>query len=107
LDTDLPHLVDRLGLVWVDIEGHEAQFLLGADVISRRRIPAVCEFFPRLIEQHGTSRETYLEVVARRFTHFALLDETAPTPRTIAELPQLYDEQLTARDAVNLVLFHQ
>ncbi|MEQ8785898.1 MAG: FkbM family methyltransferase [Pirellulaceae bacterium] len=107
LTSDLPHLVDRLGLVWVDIEGHEAQFFQGAGVIASHRIPVVCEFFPRLIEQHGTPREAYLEVVVGGFTHFALLDESAPSPRPIDELPAFYDAQHAARDAVNLMLFHQ
>jgi FkbM family methyltransferase len=107
LATDLHHLRDRLGLVWVDIEGHEAQFLQGAGVISTNRIPVVCEFFPRLIGQHGTSREVYLDVIGSRFTHFALLDEDAPRVRGIDDLPAFYDAQHPARDAVNLMLFHR
>lgn len=107
LSAELPHLTRRLGLVWVDIEGHEAQFFAGADIIGRQRVAVVCEFFPRLIEQHGTCREQYLEGVGARFTHFALLDDACPSPRPVSQLPRFYDERLTARDAVNLVLFHQ
>jgi FkbM family methyltransferase len=107
LATDLPHLRDRLGLVWVDIEGHEAEFFQGAGVISTHRIPVVCEFFPRLIQQHGTSREAYLEVIRNRFTHFALLDEAAPSVRDVDNLPAFYGAQHAARDAVNLIFFHR
>ena len=106
LHSEFPELIERIGLAWVDIEGHEAKFFAGADLLRERSIPVVCEFFPRLSEQYGTPRDEYLDVVSARFRSFAVLDAAQPVVRGMDELAVLYDEQRRARDAINLMLLH-
>ena len=74
LASDFSHLIDRIGLVWMDIEGHEGFFFQGAEKTLSHNIPVVSEFYPRAIARSGMSREAYIERVSSLFTHVCTLD---------------------------------
>jgi FkbM family methyltransferase len=60
-------------LVWVDIQGYEGFFFIGASEFLRRGMPVVSEFWPYGINRAGMSREEFCRVVAARFGKFAHL----------------------------------
>lgn len=67
---------ESVGLVWMDVQGHEGHVLDGASSLLRRGIPLVMELYPKWLEQ--AERLTAVESsIAQHYTH--LLDlRTAP-----------------------------
>ena len=55
------------GLLWLDIEGHEAEALEGAGVLRRRSVPLVVEFSPRAVEAEKI--DAMRELLAENYTH--------------------------------------
>lgn len=43
----------KVGLLWLDIEGHELQALQGAETLLRHSVPIVMEFIPRALLVEG------------------------------------------------------
>ena len=64
----------RIGLVWVDIQGHEGQFFNGARRTLARGIPVVSEFWPYGIRRGGLSPAAFTEIVSSVFTHLVHVD---------------------------------
>jgi FkbM family methyltransferase len=50
-DLDLDY--DRIGLAWIDIQGHEGHMLAGASSLLARGTPTVVEYSPLLLRQAG------------------------------------------------------
>lgn len=64
---------EPVGLVWVDIQGHEGQFFRGALQYLRRGIPVVSEFWPYGIDRSGLSPSELREIFAELFSHYYVL----------------------------------
>ena len=60
---------DRVGLVWIDVEGHEGHVIAGAGTLADRGLPMVVEFHPEGLDHHG-DRDKIHEVAERCYTHF-------------------------------------
>ncbi len=90
LAADFSHLADRIGLVWMDIEGHEGYFLRGAAATVARGIPVVSEFFPRAIERSGLSRQEYLQLIGKLFTHVCALSNGRFVEQPISTVKDLF-----------------
>jgi FkbM family methyltransferase len=73
--AEFGNLAHRIGLVWMDIEGHEGYFFEGAKNTLARNIPVVSEFYPRAIERSGMSRQEYARLVRELFTHVCTLED--------------------------------
>lgn len=58
--------LDRVGLVWIDVQGHEAHVLAGADKVLDARIPIVVEYWPYGLRR-AQGLERFHKVVAGRF----------------------------------------
>lgn len=85
-----------VGLLWMDVEGHELQVLRGATVLTARAVPVVMEFSPRNLARAG-QLDTIVEVIAPHYTHLVdLHDEPTPLPATrIDELAARYRKDFT------------
>jgi FkbM family methyltransferase len=92
LAEEFPGLIDRIGLVWMDIEGHEGYFFQGAAQTLERGIPVVSEFYPRAIERSGMSRQEYIYQVSTLFTHVCTLSDGHFVERPIAAVEDLLSE---------------
>jgi FkbM family methyltransferase len=90
LAADFSRLADRIGLVWVDIEGHEGHFLQGAAATLARGVPVVSEFFPKAIERSGLSRQEYLRQVGQLFTHVCTLSNGQFVEQPISTVKDLF-----------------
>lgn len=101
LASEFSHLADRIGLVWIDIEGHEGRFLEGASKTLARGIPVVSEFYPRAIERSGTSRQEYLDLVSQRFTHVCVLSGERFVEQPISAVLDLFASH--ERDGTNVI----
>jgi FkbM family methyltransferase len=61
--------MDRLGMVWIDAEGHEGHILSGASSLVDRGVPIVFEFHPVGLEANGTRGAAH-EIAEGSYTHF-------------------------------------
>lgn len=62
--------VDRLGLAWLDVQGHEAQVLVGASGLLRSRVPVVLEYSSSMMS--AAARSTLDRLIAEHYD--ALVD---------------------------------
>jgi FkbM family methyltransferase len=61
--------LDRLGMLWVDAEGHEGHVIEGATELVARGIPMVFEFHPEGLDERG-DRDKIHELAEEHYTHF-------------------------------------
>jgi len=85
---------DAVGLVWIDVEGHELLVLLGASTLLARRVPLVLEFWPELIPD-GADALTELLCTAGYQNFYDLRSNTWLYPQRIRTLPALHKEILS------------
>ncbi|MDQ3644657.1 MAG: FkbM family methyltransferase [Actinomycetota bacterium] len=83
----------RVGLVWVDTQGHEAHVLRGASQLLDRPVPMLIEFHPGML---GDTLPDLEELVMERFTHVLdvrrLNEGDDPRPEPVESMPQLADD---------------
>ncbi len=74
--------VDDLGLVWMDVEGHEAAALAGAERLLERHVPFVVEYSPDKLDL-----DRFEQVVRRSFSEIVNLGNAeAPVATPIRRL---------------------
>lgn len=78
-------------LVWLDIQGHEAQFFEGARATLASGVPVVSEFWPYGILRSGTTRAAYMRTIAGVFTHVYVLAGDTVERQPIASVDVLFD----------------
>jgi FkbM family methyltransferase len=91
---------ERVGMLWVDAEGHEGQILEGASRLTETGVPVVFEFHPQNLDRRGDRRVIH-ELAERSYTHFIDVrrrpaDRTQPRYqlRPVRELSRLADRFL-------------
>lgn len=96
------HLVERglvdpeaIGLVWMDVQGHEGHVLKGAESLVSRGVPVVFEFYPRMLRRAGGLTKLH-SVVRDHYTHFADLRSEGVGKATLRPVKELkeYGAQL-------------
>lgn len=60
---------EDVGMIWMDVQGHEGHILSGASRLTARGTPAVLEVHPGLLALAGGA-ERLQEVIADLYTHF-------------------------------------
>jgi FkbM family methyltransferase len=71
--------LDRLGLVWLDVQGHEGQALAGARTLLESRVPIVMEYATGMLD--AGARERLDELIASQFDVIVDLGWSALTNR--------------------------
>jgi FkbM family methyltransferase len=73
-----------LGLIWLDVQGHEGHVLAGARTLLASRIPVLTEFWPSTMKRAG-GLNLFLEAVRSCFTRVVdvRLAESAGHPETL------------------------
>jgi FkbM family methyltransferase len=79
-----------IGLLWLDVEGHELHVLEGAPRTLAASPPLVTELYPRLLGRAG-SLDGLVPLLGRHYTHVADLRQGAEL-RPIGELAGLVDD---------------
>jgi hypothetical protein len=81
-----------VGLLWLDVQGHEGHVLRGARSLTSLGTPVVLEFYPYILRR-SRGMPMLSDVAAKRYTHFIDLGEPRPegAPETMlnatADLP--------------------
>lgn len=60
--------LSRVGLAWIDVQGHEPNVLEGASALCESHVPIVIEYWPYGLRAAG-ALERFDDLVGRRFTH--------------------------------------
>ena len=99
--------IDRLGLIWIDVEGHEASFFRGASRLEDAPVPVVMEFSPRFIRGSGAGCKDYLSILQSRYETFSDLRAAPRDRRCVRELNSLFEhyDRNDRVDATDLLLF--
>ena len=93
LTTAVPVDPKRIGLVWVDVQGHEGQLFRGAGRVLSHGAPVLNEFWPYGILRSGLDRNSYGEIIRAHFSHFAIVDAGSGTfeAREAGAIGDLFD----------------
>lgn len=94
-------------LVWIDVQGHEAQVFAGGRRLIARGVPVVTEFWPYGIRRSGMTRDAYLRAVAEPFTHFWHLRDGGAERQPIAALDALFDALAAPKQMAELILVRE
>jgi len=100
-------MANSIGLVWLDIQGHEGYFLEGARQLFVRHVPLVSEFWPYGIRRSGMSRSRYGEIVSEYFSHFYVLSRGLREKLPIARIDNLFDACRGPHQCCQIALFRQ
>ena len=95
---------ESVGLVWVDIQGHEGQFFEGARHFLSQGTPVVSEFWPYGIKRSGMSADQYCRILSELFTHFYVLVGEPFQKRAISGIRDLFDVNSKPREVCVVVL---
>ena len=79
----------EIGLLWLDVEGHEVHVLEGGPRTLAVSPPLVMELYPRLLARAG-SLDRLVPLLGQHYTHVADL-RTGDEPRPVEELGNLVD----------------
>jgi FkbM family methyltransferase len=96
---------DRVGLLWIDAEGHDGHVLAGATRMTERGVPTVFEFHPEGLDAAG-GRQLVHEVAESSYTHLVDVRRREPGEprfrlRPVSELSALADRLLGSSTAVS------
>jgi FkbM family methyltransferase len=78
----------RVGLVWIDTQGHEAHVLRGAASLAAAGVPVVVEYWPFGLQAAG-QMEAFEQVVAAQYNRYLDLRRAPVQWATTADLPDL------------------
>jgi len=69
-----------IGLIWIDIQGHEAHALAYSRLLKQHIVPVFTEFWPYgLMKQKGL--ENYIRFIRQRYSRFVELETRSGKPR--------------------------
>ena len=110
MDTGNIPEIENLGLVWMDIQGHEEHFFRGARAFfgKHKSVPVVTEFWPYGLSRAGSTSASFADSVSI-FDSFVILEASPPTMQcnkiySIGEIARVYD-LLESIDGGSHILF--
>lgn len=93
-----------VGLLWMDVQGHERHVLEGAPKLLASRVPVVIELWPYGLRRAGVEPDEFVEYLGARFTSYYDLGLEAPSPRSTTELPALLRQLTHFKSYADLLL---
>jgi FkbM family methyltransferase len=95
---------ESIGLIWVDIQGHEGHFFRGARQFLRRGIPVVIEFWPYGIRRSGMSEQEFCEILSELFSRFYVFGGEPEREFSIGNASRLFQMYAGPREMCTVVL---
>jgi FkbM family methyltransferase len=77
-------------LIWIDVQGHEAQVIQGASALVAAGTPVVTEFWPYGLARAGEDGRHFGDLLRARFAAFYDLGAPSPRREPIADVPALF-----------------
>jgi len=96
---------ERIGLLWVDVQGHDGQLFRGARETLTSGIPVVNEFWPYGVGRSGMARDEYLSVLRSTFARILIQDgpSGAFRERDPDALASIFDANLAPERALAMI----
>ena len=107
LDDLLPTLAlgpDDVGVLWIDVQGHEHHVLDGAEKVVAGGAPVVSEFWPYALARAGRDPAAYVELLRERFRWFYDLEAAVPARCPTTDAKALLDRYRADSAFTDLVL---
>ncbi len=84
---------DDIRLVWMDIQGHEARFLSGAQDFLRQHpnVPVMMEFWPYAILRSGVSKKEFIERLTGMYQKYITFESGYAEEHLIDEIDGYFD----------------
>lgn len=95
--------LDRVGLAWIDVQGHEGHVLAGALALLSSPVPIVCEYWPYGLRRAG-GLERFSEQLAGRRAGFVDLSRPTGEAMPLSALRDLTETLGRADEATDLLL---
>jgi FkbM family methyltransferase len=95
---------EKISVIWLDVEGHEGHFFLGAQNLLKQPIPVVTEFWPYAVSRSGMSRREFCNILMRFFTHFYVLTNHPCEKQPISRFDDLFDIYKRPREMCQIML---
>jgi FkbM family methyltransferase len=83
--ASVPVAPSDVGLLWIDVQGHEHHVLEGASAVLAAGVPVVAEFWPYALARAGTDATAFVGLLRSRFRWFYDLEEAAPARCPVAD----------------------
>jgi FkbM family methyltransferase len=93
-----------VGLLWMDVQGHEPHVLEGAPGLLATGVPLIIEIWPYGLRRAGIAPAAFVEHLAARFECYYDLTTEAPAVRPTTELPALLGRLSHFKAFANLLL---
>ena len=96
----------KLGLIFMDIQGHEYDFFIGAkDVIINSEIPTVTEFWPYGLVRAKIKKDDYFELLSSMYTHY--YDAEDMIKKKIGDICSLFDKYDNPDVGTDIILVNE
>lgn len=96
--------IDRIGVAWIDTQGHEGSVLAGATTVLARRVPLVMEYWPYGLRRAG-GLERLHELLGAAYPHFIdARSANKPERQPTSALPELAATYPGVDDYTDLLL---
>jgi len=95
--------LERVGLAWIDVQGHEGHVFGGAHRLLDSQVPVVCEYWPYALRRAG-GFERFREELAGRRSSFVDLARPGAGARPIACLAAVAGELARPDESRDLLL---
>jgi FkbM family methyltransferase len=82
--------LDRIGLIWIDIQGHEGEAILGGHETFSRDIPVMMELWPHGLAAAGFGEERFCQLLQTYWNGFWTWSEAGFQRQEIAGIRELY-----------------
>lgn len=96
-------------LIWMDTQGHEGQFLIGARefLLSHPHVPTITEFWPYAILRSGISKSDFVEAVQSVYTHIYRETEKGFIEYNMKDLDSIFEENIDPRKWWTILLINK
>jgi FkbM family methyltransferase len=90
---------EDVGLLWMDVQGHEKYVLEGAKQFITSGRPVLAEFAPKLMKEANVPVESLIGFIEENFSSYYDLEEAEPAQTSVSELHAIVDKyQVTYTD---------
>jgi FkbM family methyltransferase len=93
-----------VGLLWMDVQGHERHVLDGAPKLLASGVPLVVELWPYGLRRAGVEPEAFAAYLGARFRSYYDLGLAAPMARPTAELSASLEQLVSYKSFTDLLL---
>ena len=82
---------EQIGLLWMDVQGHEGHIFQGAGSLIASDVPVVFELWPYGLRSAGLQLDWFIEFVSTHFTHLWDLGADKPEAKPASDIRRMFE----------------